>query len=139
MKKTFLLIIQTLVFVFSTRAHEEAGEDTALSFDKPIAATMEFYFEIEEDIYPEQSSFKIQDFAFLINERGERAALVNLTNTASALRSISTNHTYGLFADGSYRRPQNLGQRIDGGSTRSVLIKFGYSKSPLVKLIVRNF
>lgn len=137
MKKPLLLA--ALAFTFSVHAHEDAKEDTALFFDKPIVKTMEFHFEIEKDLYPEQSPFKILDFAFLSNEMGERSALVNLTNTAPAPRSLSPNQIYGLFADGTYRRPTNLSNRIDGGETNSVLIAFGISKTPLVKLIVRNF
>ncbi|MGK0236656.1 MAG: hypothetical protein ACKVGW_14935 [Verrucomicrobiia bacterium] len=139
MKKALLILIQIFVFIFAANGNEEPGEDSALSFDKPIAQTMEFRFDIEEDLYPDQSTFKIVDFAFLSNEKGERAALVNLTNTAVAPRTLAPNQIYGFFADGTYRRPTNSSDRIDGGKTNSVLLSFGVSKTPLVKLIVRNF
>jgi len=142
MKTIHPFLILALVFAFPAHAHEsheEEEESTALFFDKPSAKTMEFRFEIEEVLYPEKSPFKIQDFAFLSNKAGERSALVNLTNTAPAPRSLSPNQIYGLFADGTYRKPTNLSNRIDGGKTTSVLISFGISKTPLIKLIVRNF
>lgn len=139
MKKAFLTLIQIFVFFFAANANEDSEEDSAFFFDKPIAQSMEFRFDIEEDLYPDQSSFKIKDFAFLSNEKGERAALINLTNTAVAPRSLSPNQIYGFFADGTYRRPSNSSGRVDGGKTNSVLLSFGVSKTPLVKLIVRNF
>jgi len=139
MKKALLILIPFFVFSVAANGNEDSEEDSALFFDKPIAQSMEFLFDIEEDLYPDQSTFKIKDFAFLSNERGERAALVNITNTAAAPRTLAPNQIYGLFADGTYRRPSNSSDRVDGGKTNSVLLSFGVSKTPLVKLIVRNF
>jgi hypothetical protein len=104
MKKALLILVQ--IFFFAADANEETKENTNLFFDKPIAKSMNIQFKIEEDLYPDQSTLIIEDFAFLSNEKGERATLVNLTNTAAAPHSLSPNQIYGLFADGTYRRLQ---------------------------------
>ena len=104
MKKALLILVQ--IFFFAADASEETKENTNFFFDKPIAKSMNIQFKIEEDLYPDQSTLIIDDFAFLSNEKGERAALVNLTNTAAAPHSLSPNQIYGLFADGTYRRLQ---------------------------------
>jgi hypothetical protein len=104
MKKALLILVQ--IFFFAADANEETKENTNLFFDKPIAKSMNIQFKIEEDLYPDRSTLIIEDFAFLSNEKGERAALVNLTNTAAAPHSLSPNQIYGLFADGTYRRLQ---------------------------------
>jgi hypothetical protein len=104
MKKALLILVQ--IFFFAADANEETKENTNLFFDKPIAKSMNIQFKIEEDLYPDPSTLIIEDFAFLSNEKGERAALVNLTNTAAAPHSLSPNQIYGLFADGTYRRLQ---------------------------------
>jgi hypothetical protein len=104
MKKALLILVQ--IFFFAADANEETKENTNFFFDKPIAKSMNIQFKIEEDLYPDQSTLIIDDFAFLSNEKGERAALVNLTNTAAAPHSLSPNQIYGLFADGTYRRLQ---------------------------------
>ncbi len=82
MEKALLILVQIFVFFFAADANEETKEDTNLFFDKPIAKSMNIQFKIEEDLYPDQSTLIIEDFAFLSNDRGERAALVNLTDIA---------------------------------------------------------
>ncbi len=134
---TRLFLSLSLLLSLSAFAHE-SEPSPSLFFDKPIAKEFAAQFEIEEDLHPEQSPFRVVDFAFMSNEQGERWAMVNVLNTASAPRSIVVNHIYGLFADGSYRKPKTLAQRIDGGTTQTVLIPFGVSKTPLVKLIARE-
>lgn len=111
----------------------------ALFFDKPIASSFPAQFEIEEDLHPEQSSFRVLEVAFLSNEKGERWAMVNVFNTAASPRSIATNQVIALFADGSHRKPKSLSKRVDGGATETILIPVGISKAPLVKLLTREF
>ena len=133
-----LLSLPLLLLPIPLLAHEHEPND-ALFFDKPVANSFPAQFEIEEDLHPEQSSFRVLEVAFLSNEKGERWAMVNVFNTAASPRSIATNHVIALFADGSYRKPKSLSKRIDGGTTETILIPFGVSKTPLVKLLTREF
>jgi len=120
-------------------AHEEPELNKALFFDKQVAKEMPIQFEIEEDLYPTRSSFEIVDFAFLSNEAGERWALVVARNTVREPRTFTENQLIGFFASGAHRRPLKLATRIEGGKQETIMIPFGESSMPLVKLMTRGF
>ncbi len=136
--------IRLISFFFAfLLSHSNAQENTepnkALFFDKPVAKEMAIQFEIEEDLYPTRSSFEIVDFAFLSNEAGERWALAVVLNNVREPRTFSENQLIGFFASGEYRGPLNLSTRIEGGKSETIMIPFGKSKMPLVKLMTRGF
>ncbi len=134
-----LLPIVLFASVLTANPEDKPAYSDALFFDKPVVKDMAIHFEIEEDLYPTRGSFKIQDFAFLSNELGERWALVIVRNTAPDPRTISENQIIALFADGTHRKPINLKKRIEGSETETFMIPFGKSKMPLVKLLTREF
>lgn len=119
-------------------AHETSELNKALFFDKQVAKEMPIQFEIEEDVFPTRSSFEIVDFAFLSNEAGERWALVVAKNTAREPRTFTENQLIGFFASGAHRRPLKLAARIEGGKQETIMIPFGESSMPLVKLMTRG-
>jgi len=100
---------------------------------------MAIRFEIEEDLYPTRSSFEILDFAFLSNEAGERWALAIVYNNVREPRTFTENQLIGFFASGEHRGPLKLATRIEGGKSETIMIPFGKSKMPLVKLMTRGF
>lgn len=134
-----ILLIPTLAFAPFASAHESEKLSRALHFDQPIAKEMAIDFQIEEDLYPNRSSFELLDFAFLSNEAGERWALVVVRNTVHEFRSFSANQIIGFFASGNYRNPVSLNKRIEGKKTETFMIPFGKSDMPLVKLMTRSF
>lgn len=128
-----------VLLVAYSYAQESSDLNKALFFDKQVAKEMAIQFEIEGDLYPTRSSFEIIDFAFLSNEAGERWALAVVVNTASEPRTFTESQLIGFFASGSHRSPLKLATRIEGGGSETIMIPFGKSLMPLVKLMTRGF
>ena len=89
--------------------------------------------------YPTRSEFKIVDFAFLSSESGDRWAMVIVQNQARDSRTFTQDQLIGFFADGRHRKPIRLSERIEGSKTETIMISFGDSDTPLVKLLTRGF
>jgi len=139
MKIAGILFLSTFILAVASRGHEESEPSEALFFDKPVAKEMAIRFEIEEDLYPTRSSFEILDFAFLSNEAGERWTLAIVYNNVREPRTFTENQLIGFFASGEHRGPLKLATRIEGGKSETIMIPFGKSKMPLVKLMTRGF
>ena len=121
-------------------SHEPVQEpNDALHFDRPIAKELPIEFQVEEDLYPTRSEFKIVDFAFLSSESGDRCAMVIVQNQARDSRAFTEDQLIGLFADGRHRKPIRLRERVEGSKIETLMIPFGDSDTPLVKLIIRGF
>jgi len=120
--------------------HETPQEpNDALHFDRPIAKELPIEFQVEEDLYPTRGEFKIVDFAFLSSESGDRWAMVILQNQARDSRTFTEDHLIGFFADGRHRKPLRLRESVEGSKTETIMIPFGVSDTPLVKLLTRGF
>lgn len=134
-----ILSLFCVFFATDSDAHEKAEPNKALFFDKPVAKEMAIQFEIEEDLYPTRGTFEILDFAFLSNEAGERWALAVVYNNVREPRTFTENQLIGFFASGAHRSPLKLSTRIEGGKSETIMIPFGKSLMPLVKLMTRGF
>ena len=121
-------------------SHEPVQEpNDTLRFDRPIAKELPIEFQVEEDLYPTRSEFEIVDFAFLSSESGGRWAMVIVQNQARDSRTFTEDQLIGFFADSRHRKPIRLRERVEGSKTETLMIPFGDSDTPLVKLMTRGF
>ncbi len=134
-----ILSLSSIFLAVYVHAQETTELNKNLFFDKQVAKEMAIQFEIEEDLYPTRSSFEIVEFAFLSNEAGERWALAVVYNNVREPRTFTENQLIGFFASGEHRSPQKLSTRIEGGKSETIMIPFGKSNMPLVKLMTRGF
>lgn len=139
MNRFQILIVATVLLAASSQAHEQPELNRSLVFDQQVAKEMAIQFEIEEDLYPTRSTFEIEDIAFLSNEAGERWALVVVRNTAREARTFTEDQLIGFFASGKHSHPNKLATRIEGSRSETIMIPFGESTMPLVKLMTRSF
>ncbi len=136
------LLSVTLLTAFASQlwSHEPNKEpNDAPHFDRPIAKELPIELQIEEDLNPTRSEFKIVDFAFLSSESGDRWAMVIVQNQALDSRTFTEDQLIGFFADGRHRKPIRLRERIEGSKTETIVISFGDSDTPLVQLLTRGF
>ena len=116
---------------------DERCSDTALFFDRNIPAVEGLNFEDSDKWLPKASDFELINYYIMSNGCGERWALVTVKNITSGVSSLSNEDIVALMADGS-KRVADIERRIEGYTTESFLVGFGYSKIPIIKVLVKT-
>lgn len=130
LKRTFLVL---LACSFGVHANEDV-----LSIDRVVAGNVNLAFPNEQNIQPEQSEFKVNNFVLMSNDTGERWAVVTLTNHASGSRSLTNKHLMALVADGQRIAPVEFSQLFKANETITITTNFGESKFPLLSVYTRS-
>ncbi len=139
MKSRFLPHAISLLSICSSSSFLVAEPSyEALFFDQPIAEELKLQYEEAEKERPQRSEFQIVDSAFLSNEIGERWALVTIHNLSSENRTFDEDQIAGILANGTIRKPLSIKRIVRGRDSQSVMLNFGPSKYPLVRVYTRN-
>jgi hypothetical protein len=72
------------------------------------------------------------------NIKGERWATITVRNAAAGVRTIDQDHVLALMANGKRQFPLAFEQKILSNQTLSILVNFGHSQFPILKLTTRN-
>ena len=110
----------------------------ALTIDQPISEGMRLQFENDDELTPKSSEFKILSSLLLSNEIGERWATITLENMSAQQRLLDNEHIVAVFADGDKRYPLNADQKFSGHEVITLILNFGVSKFPILKVYNRN-
>ncbi len=62
-----------------------------------------------------------------------------MQNQARDSRTFTEDQLIGFFADGRHREPLRLRERVEGSKIETLMIPYGVSDTPLVKLLTRGF
>lgn len=116
----------------------QANKDDVLSIDRVVPQNFDLAFPNEFNNQPDLSDFKINSFALMSNEAGERWAVVTLTNLASGKRSLTQKHIMAIVANGERIAPLEFLQSFNADETLSLTINFGESKFPLLSVYSRT-
>ncbi len=133
---SFLVILALAIHL--QRANAADAYNEALFFDEPIAEALKLTFEEIEKERPKRSEFEVVDSAFLSNSLGERWSLVTIRNHSPENRTFDEDQIAGIMANGKIRKPLSIKKIIRGRSDQSLMLNFGPSKYPLVRVFTRN-
>lgn len=116
------------------------ANNEVLSVDRGSLQGMEFMFENDAKITPENSDFTLVNAVMMSSEGGTRVAVVTIRNDASGSRILQAEHIMALFADGSRLSPvstiDNL--KLEDGEQRSLTISFGSNDFPILAVYTSN-
>nr|WP_019614728.1 hypothetical protein [Psychromonas ossibalaenae] len=124
--------IAVVVLIFSSAV--QAAEMDALSVDRAAADNIHLSFANDQNIYPKEGDFEINNYVLMSNEQGERWAVITLTNLSSGSRTLVHNHLMALFANGDRGTPVPYQQHFAGNETQSITVSFGVSKFPILSV-----
>ena len=114
--------------------HIYAKDDESLSIDRFIPHNFEFVFPNDEKVAPIQSDFELEHFVLMSNLKGERWAVLTLTNSSRGNRQLEPQHLMAVFADGRYGTPEFQNVRFKGNETLTLTVYFGESKFPVLSV-----
>lgn len=114
-----------------------AADDT-LSIDKMVPQTEVFAFANDANVQPELGDFEVNNTVLMSNEKGERFAVVTISNLASGRRTITEKHLLALLANGTRIAPEAFQQPMLGQQTLSLTVAFGEHKFPILQVYSRT-
>jgi hypothetical protein len=134
-KKIMLLAI--LAFQSNTNA-ESYFQGEILTIDKSISESINMEFSNESDLEPKIGEFEVLSSILMSNTVGERWATVTIKNQSSHQRLLDREHIIAIFANGEKRNPIQATHKMSGHQETTIIINFGESKFPILRVSVRN-
>ena len=136
-------IIMLLVFLsflsFQASSYAESySRDEILVVDESIPETVNLEFSDASDLLPKIGEFKVLSSILMSNLSGERWATVTIKNLSSFQRLLDREHIIAIFANGEKRRPVHAEHKFSGEEETTMIINFGKSKFPILRVSVRN-
>ena len=133
-----IILFLSLVIIYSSTFAENKPENYTLTIDESIADNVQLNFSEDKILLPESGEFKIMSSILMSNPSGERWATITLKNLSTYQRLLDKEHIIAIFANGERRYPAQAKQKFDGKEEITMLISFGESKFPILRLIIRN-
>ncbi|MDH5183038.1 MAG: hypothetical protein OEX12_04035 [Gammaproteobacteria bacterium] len=139
MKKhlTILFLFGYLAPQFSALA-DDYTQNEILTIDEPISELVNLEFSNGDDLVPKLGEFKVMSAILMSNLSGERWATVTIKNTAAHQRLLDREHIMAIFANGERRQPIQAEHKFSGNEEVTLIIGFGKSKFPILRVSVRN-
>ncbi|WP_309382748.1 hypothetical protein [Cerasicoccus frondis] len=135
MKQTILVLLALLI------ANQALALDPAsvATFDRRVISEDEVeYYEDETSLKPYVAYIDIVNFRTMSTPGGDRYAMVTLKNLMDGRQVLEPKDFVGIFADGNRVNPGFRTIMLESGETRTVVLPFGVSKFPLMKLLIDN-
>jgi len=118
--------------------HVNAHKSETLSVDRVVPQGVELAFPNEDRQQPKIGDFDLEHYVLMSNDKGERWAVLTLTNLSKGLRILDHQHLMALFADGSRSNPKAEPYRFRGQETQTITVSFGVNKFPILSVYTRN-
>ena len=132
------LIITSILIMENCQAGKANVESEVLTPDKTIIGGELIQFPNDSHTLPDKSDFKLLNSIIMSNLKGERWATITVKNLAQGRRTLNQDQVLALFADGTRRFPLSFTQEFKSEQTTSLIINFGTSKFPILKIMTRN-
>lgn len=129
------LLYLSLVLTPICKAH---SENETLTPDETISGSDLISFPNNARTYPDRGEFELLHSIIMSNKKGERWATITVINNAQGNRTLDQDHILALMANGDRRFPLAFEQKIRSQQTISILINFGKSQFPILKITTRN-
>jgi len=132
-----ILAFSLLLFQLDSSA-ESIFQGVILTIDESIPETVNLEFSNASDLEPKAGEFKILSSILMSNRNGERWATVTIKNLSTFQRLLDKEHIIAIFADGKRKNPIQAEHKFSGNEETTMIINFGESKFPILRLSVRN-
>ena len=132
---TSVIFIVSILMIQNAKADQERE---VLTPDETILGSELIDFPNDSNIFADKSDFHLLHTIIMSNAKGERWATITISNKASGRRSFHQDQLLALLADGSRRFPLSFSREFKSGETASVLVNFGPSQFPILKIMTRN-
>ena len=133
--------ILSLVILLVLQTNSYGGDYTSneiLTIDEPTPKIINLMFPDENNIEPKISEFQLTSSILMSSRTGERWATVTIKNNSSHQRLLDKEHIVATFANGETRNPTQAKLQLTGNEEITIIINFGESKFPILRLSVRN-
>ena len=139
MKTLSKIILPFMLLVFQASSYAESySHDEILIIDESIPETVNLEFSDKNDLAPKIGEFKVLSSILMSNLTGERWATVTIKNLSSHQRILDKEHIVAIFANGEKRNPLQAGHKFSSEEEVTLIINFGESKFPILRVSVRN-
>ncbi len=132
-----IMLLALLAFQSNTNA-ECYSQGVILTIDKSIPESINLEFSNASDLEPKIGEFKVLSSILMSNTTGERWATVTIKNQSSHQRLLDREHIIAIFANGEKRNPIQAKHKISGDEEITIIINFGESKFPILRVSIRN-
>jgi len=127
-----------LILIIAVTSPVRSMEYETLSIDQPAIHYSELAFPNNDNIQPNRSDFSINNYVLMSSESGELWAVVTLTNTSSAKRTINQTQLVAILANGERICAEDFHESVSPNKTTSLTINFGWSKFPILSIYSRH-
>lgn len=139
MKRLSKAILLFVFLVFQVSVHAESyPQNEILTVDELISDTVNLEFADSSDLEPKIGEFEVVSSILMSNLLGERWATVTIKNLTSFQRLLDREHIVAIFANGEKRNPIKAEHKFSGEEETTMIINFGESKFPILRVGVRN-
>ena len=133
--------ILSLAILLALQTNSYGGDYTSnetLTIDEPTPKILNLMFPDENNIEPKISEFQLSSSILMSSRTGKRWATVTIKNNSSHHRLLDREHIVATFANGETRNPTQAKLQFTGNEEITIIINFGESKFPILRLSVRN-
>jgi hypothetical protein len=113
----------------------EPENDQVLRFEHSPFKDVQLNCERDKDVVPKRSELKLDNYALLAADNGERVAIVTLTNGAGGQRIFNQDHIVAVMADCARIFPQQFEIRLAPRQQTTLQIHFGRTLQPVLQLL----
>lgn len=139
MKKILKIILLFLPITFQANSYaENYSQNEILTIDESTPETINLEFSNTNKLEPKIGEFKILSSILMSNLSGERWVTVTIKNISSHQRLLDKEHIIAIFANGERRNPIKTEHKFSGQEETTIIISFGKSKFPILRVKVRN-
>ncbi|SFD31522.1 hypothetical protein [Pseudoalteromonas denitrificans] len=126
-----------VIFIFLA-FQTQAETDDILTIERSVSKNIAIKFPNDKNINPKISDFEILNYVLMSNDKGERWAVVTLTNLSSGNRTFEHTHLMALFANGERQKPLEKKLLFSGNETQSFTLSFDKNKFPILSIYANN-
>lgn len=128
-----------ILMALQTNSYAEVyTSDEILTIDEPTPKIIHLEFPDENKIKPKISEFQLTSSILMSSRTGKRWATVTIKNNSSHQRILDNEHIVAIFANGEKRHPTQLKHPFSGNEEITIVINFGESRFPILRVSVRN-
>lgn len=134
----FILSIAILLALQTNSYGESHSSDGILTIDESTPKILDLKFPNKNNVEPKISEFQLTSSILMSSRAGERWATLTIKNNSSHQRLLDKEHIVAIFANGETRNPTQAKHLFTGNEEITIIINFGESKFPVLRVNVRN-
>lgn len=129
---TILLVLQTNSYGAGYTSSE------ILTIDEPTPKIINLNFPNQNKIEPKISEFQLTSSILMSSRAGARWATLTIKNNSPHQRLLDKEHIVAILANGERRFPTQAKHQFTGNEEITIIINFGKSKFPILRVSLRN-